>query len=292
MPTSVAGARQPGGTARRQVMRHPKLTLSQRAKATLRHVRFSSGVRLGMLELSPRFTGPQRKELEFWIRSMPPLFRSRLPRLKLAVADRLSLAGTSVFINEIPFLEDLSSETPFPEKTASSSRTHAVSFIPERYVVLDAALFHRRVELGRILYHELCHFLCPRLGNPSREKFAALLVREFRQGIAGELGYSAEWRKANLTAGGKGKRRKDFLGRPWREYVCESFCDTGSFVLLDRERRRNHSEYTLSGMARDRRCSRWSQLVFGRGEASSANRGGLAGSRGRRPKHLRSKVVR
>ena len=161
-----------------------------------------------------------------------------------------------------------------------------------RYVVLDAALFHRRVELGRILYHELCHFLWPRLGNPSREKFAALLVREFRQGIAGELGYSAEWRKAKLTAGVKGKRRKEFLGRSWREYVCESFCDTGSFVLLDRERRRNHSEYTLSGMARDRRCWQWSQLVFGRGEASLKHRGGLAGPRGRRPKHLRGKVVR
>ncbi|MCH7979659.1 MAG: hypothetical protein IH935_11885, partial [Acidobacteria bacterium] len=286
MPTSVAGARQPGGTARRRLANHPKLTLRQRAKATLRHVRFSSGVRLGMLELSPRFTGPQRKKLEFWICSMPLLFRSCLPRLKLAVADRLSLAGTSVFINEYPV-----SGNPRSENAASSSRTHAVSFIPERYVVLDAALFHRRVELGRILYHELCHFLWPRLGNPSREKFAALLVREFRQGIAGELGYSAEWRKANLTAGEKGKRRKDFLGRPWREYVCESFCDTGSFVLLDRERRRNHSEYTLSGMARERRCSHWSRLVLGGGEASSANRGGLAGSRGRRPEPLRSKVV-
>ena len=240
-----------------------------------------------MLDLSPRLTGPQRQELEFWIRSMPPLFRSRLPRLKLAVADRLILAGTSVLINE-----SLPSKNSFREKTVSSSRTHAVSFIPERYVVLDAALFHRRVELGRILYHELCHFLWPRLGNPSREKFAALLVREFRQGIAGELGYSAEWRKANLTAGGKGKRKKGFLGRPWREYVCESFCDTGSFVLLDRERRRNHSEYTLSGMARDRRCSHWSRLVFGRGEASSANRGGLASPRGRRPERLRCKVVR
>lgn len=242
-----------------------------------------------MLDLSPRFAGPQRQELEFWIRRMPPLFRSRLPRLKLAVADRLSLAGTSVFIN---INESPPSENQLPKKTASSSRTHAVSFIPERYVVLDAALFHRRVELGRILYHELCHFLWPRLGNPSREKFAALLVREFRQGIKGELGYSSEWRKAKLTAGGTGQSRRRFLGRQWREYVCESFCDTGSFVLLDRERRRNHSEYTLSGMARDRRCSQWSQLVFGRGEASLKHRGGPAGPRSKRPKPLRSKVGR
>ena len=240
-----------------------------------------------MLELSPRFTGPQRKQLEFWIRRMPPLFRSRLPRLKLAVADRLSLAGTSVFINEYPVSGNLRSEN-----TASSSQTHAASFIPERYVVLDAALFRRRVELGRILYHELCHFVWPRLGNPSREKFAALLTREFHQGIAGELGYSAEWRKTNLTAGVKGKRRKDFLSRQWREYVCESFCDTGAFVLLDRERRRSHSEYTLSGMARDRRCSQWSQLVLGGSEESSANRGGQDGPRRRRPKPLHRQVVR
>ena len=231
-----------------------------------------------MLELSPQITGAQHKALEFWVRRMPPAFQSRLPPLKLTVADRLMLVRTSVFINENPFREK-----PFSGKPGAASRTHAASFIPERYVVLDAGLFRRRVELGRILYHELCHFLWPRLGNPRRERFAALLVREIRRGIAGELGYSSEWRKAFLTAGASGMGRRSLPGRRWREYVCESFCDTGSFVLLGRERRPNHSEYTLSRTALARRCSEWSGLVFGRAEESLAYRGSPRGGQGRRP---------
>ena len=249
----------PGGVARRRPVNNPNRTLHRRAKATFRRVRFLSGVRLGVLELSPQITGAQRKALEFWIRRMPPAFQSRLPSLKLTVADRLMLVRTSVFINENPFREK-----PLSGKPGAASLTHAASFIPERYVVLDAKLFRRRVELGRILYHELCHFLWPRLGNPRREKFAALLVREIRRGVTGELGYSSEWRKSFLTAGAPGVGKMSLRGRRWREYVCESFCDTGSFVLLDRERRQNHSEYTLSGTALARRCSEWSGLVFGR----------------------------
>ena len=120
-------------------------------------------------------------------------------------------------------------------------------------MVLHRRLFRRRVELGRILYHELCHFLWPRLGNPLRRGYEELVRAEFSKGVRGELGYSSEWRKEKLRAeGGRVPRQT----RLWREYVCESFCDTASYALLGSERRAGHSEYTLSRAARERR-ERW-----------------------------------
>ena len=273
MPNEKTPGRGRGKIGRRTTREDSPPTFLQRAKATLGHVRFSAGVSAGPLRLSPRLSRKQRRELEFWIRRMQAPFESRLPRLKLAAADQLNLARKSIFINE----------NPPPQEDRHREHTHAVSFIRERYIVLDAGLFRRRVELGRILYHELCHFIWPRLGNPKRRRFAALIGREFREQVRGELGYSSEYRKARLSAhtgvpdrrtagwggesAGRGARKKSPAtpsSRPlqWRDYVCESFCDTGSFVLLGRERRKRHSEYTLSQTARKRRSRIWSQVVL------------------------------
>ena len=236
-------------------------TLAQRAKATLRRVRFSSGTRCGPVELSPRMSGEERRAAEFWIRRMPEAFRSRVPGLKLAVARRLISAGKAVFIDE----------SPVPGNNGASDKTHAVSFLRERYIVLGAALFRQRVELGRILYHELCHFVWPRLGNPKRRKFQELLQREFRERVAGELGYSSEFRKVRLLG-----KKKDRASRPERrrlrlDYICESFCDTGAFVLLGSERRKRHSEFTLRRAALDRRSRAWTQAVLQGPAASGAH---------------------
>ena len=250
---------------RPQMLMHtPPLTIRKRAKATLRQLRFHPVTDAGPVFLSPRFSRAQRRELMFWISRLPSAFLRRLPPLKLASADQLTVVRSSVFINE----------NPLPQNRSPVEPTHAVSFIPERYIVLDVELFRRRVEAGRILYHELCHFIWPRLGNPRRLIFETLNLHEFRRGVRGELGYSSEWRKLDLLAKSRTPARahrnaKFFPGisasmrRRWLEYVCESFCDTGAFVLLGSERRRIHSEYTLSLMARKRRTRQWSEIVLG-----------------------------
>ncbi len=209
-------------------------------------------------------SGEERRAAEFWIRRTPEAFRSRLPELKVAVAHSLIPAGKAVFIDERPVPGGAS------DKTGAGDKTHAVSFLRERYIVLGAALFRQRVELGRILYHELCHFVWPRLGNPKRRKFQELLEREFRDRVAGELGYSSEIRKARLSG-----KKNNRVSRPERrrlrlDYICESFCDTGAFVLLGSERRNRHSEFTLRRAALERRSRAWSQAVLeGPAETSS-----------------------
>ena len=218
-------------------------TSGSAAKAALAGVRFEGGVRILGMELAPRLTSGEQRALTYWVRRLPGSFAERLPRLKLAAADELRLVQGRVVVNK----------TPQGSAVGPEDRLHAASFIPERYLVLHRQLFRRRVELGRILYHELCHFLWPRLGNPARKSYEELVRAEFRRGVRGELGYSSEWRKAKLRAGGGRIPRQKRL---WREYVCESFCDTASYVLLGAERRAGHSEYTLSRAARERR-RRW-----------------------------------
>jgi len=224
-------------------------TLAARARATLATVQYATGIRTGGMELSPRMSREEQRALAFWLQKLPPAFANRLPRLKLAVADDLCCIGSHVFVN------GMTGQLAAENTSRSNSRLHAASFIPQRYVVLQRDLFRRRVELGRILYHELCHFLWPRLGNLLRGSYEALLQSEFERGARGELGYSAQWRKEKL------KRRSatpwtEEPGRLWREYVCESFCDTASYILLGPERRARHSEYTLGRKARQRR-ERW-----------------------------------
>jgi hypothetical protein len=215
-------------------------------------VAFGFGIRVGGIELSPAMSRAERRAVAFWIRRLPDGFAARLPPLKLAVADQLGSTRASVRINEAPPVQNRS----------PNNHLHAASFIPQRYVVLRRSLFRRRIELGRIFYHELCHFFWPRLGNPLRQRYEAMLEREFRDGTRGELGYSAELRKEKLRAAGGSPGRKARLRRLWREYVCESFCDTTAYVLLGPERRVRHSEYTLSGAARERRC-RWVASLCG-----------------------------
>jgi hypothetical protein len=127
-------------------------------------------------------------------------------------------------------------------KTASGREVHAGSFLRQRRIVLDAALKKQPAELARILTHELFHFVWLRLGNPKRRAYEELLLQEFRQRIKGELGWSAEGVKSALTRGDRvrGSRR-------WREYVCESFCDSAAWLLAGARR---HEEFTLPPAAR------------------------------------------
>jgi len=123
---------------------------------------------------------------------------------------------------------------------------HAGTFLRERRMVLESALLGRSTELRRILIHELFHFVWMRLGNARRRDWAKLLAAELDKRARGELGWSAESRKMELAAAdsGTGTLR-------WREYSCESFCDTAAWRHAGLGK---HEEYTLARRWMDARA--------------------------------------
>jgi len=115
---------------------------------------------------------------------------------------------------------------------------HAGAFLRERRIAFDADLASDPGEFARILVHELFHFVWLRLGNQRRWSYEALLLEELRGGARGELGWSAAWRKRALKPHDAKQRT-----RRWREYVCESFCDTAAWLYSGP---RSHAEFTLA----------------------------------------------
>ncbi len=110
---------------------------------------------------------------------------------------------------------------------------HAGSFLRERRIGLNCT----RAEFPRIFAHEVAHFIWLRLGNAARRSYEAMVRGEIAARARGELGWSAEWRKRALHAeDGAGRTRR------WREYCCESFCDTAAWLYGGMER---HEEFTL-----------------------------------------------
>jgi hypothetical protein len=108
-------------------------------------------------------------------------------------------------------------------------------------------------EFERILIHEVFHFVWVRLSNANRVSWEGLLQRELRARAAGELGWSAEWRKRTLTDADASRRSPK-----WRRYACESFCDSAAWLFSDLA---VHDEFTLaSGRRRVRRV--WFRATF------------------------------
>ncbi len=129
---------------------------------------------------------------------------------------------------------------------------HAASFLRRRVLVLETELLARPRELARIFAHELSHFLWPRLGRAARAGYESLLAREMRRGARGELGWSSERRKQRIAPGDTAQR-----SRRWRQYVCESFCDSAAWMLAGGR----HAEFTLTARARAAR-RRWLEKLF------------------------------
>jgi hypothetical protein len=128
---------------------------------------------------------------------------------------------------------------------------HAGAFLRKRRIALDCT----RAEFPRIFVHEVAHFIWLRLGNPARRSYEDVVRAEIAGTARGELGWSAEWRKNALRA-------EDMAGRTrrWREYCCESFCDTAAWLYSGTQR---HREFTLG--ARRRRGRRtWFAEVLGK----------------------------
>jgi hypothetical protein len=101
----------------------------------------------------------------------------------------------------------------------------AATFIRGRETILDPELKKNPRRHRRILVHEYFHFVWVRLGNPRRSAWEGFLRAEWDAHVRGEAGWSAEWRKAKLSAQDVAER-----SRRWRDYCCESFCDTGALV--------------------------------------------------------------
>ncbi len=133
-------------------------------------------------------------------------------------------------------------------RDTAGNEAHAATFIRARLIVLDRELKRDPADHERVLLHEKFHFVWVRLGNPTRLAWEELLRSERGRG---EAGWSAEWRKLALNA-------SDVSGRTrrWREYCCESFCDTGALFAGAKS-----SENTLSRRALAGRL-RWFRATF------------------------------
>jgi hypothetical protein len=118
----------------------------------------------------------------------------------------------------------------------------AATSIPRRLILLDAEVLAHRGEFERILVHELFHFAWVRLSNEKRRSWEQVLREEFTSHTPGELGWSAEWRKARLDRSDARRRTPR-----WRRYACESFCDTAAWLYAGL---RAHDEFTLPASAR------------------------------------------
>lgn len=136
-------------------------------------------------------------------------------------------------------------------RDTAGNPAHAATFIRRREIVLDPALKTRPREHRRILLHEYFHFAWVRLGNQRRRAWEAYLVSEWNSGGRGEAGWSAEWRKQKLSDSDVAHR-----SRRWREYCCESFCDTAAWITGGVA-----SEVTL-GQARRRARLAWFRAHF------------------------------
>lgn len=130
---------------------------------------------------------------------------------------------------------------------------YAASFIRPRRMVLDRTLLAHPPELARIVIHEIFHFAWVRLSNAERRSWERVLEEELRRHARGELGWSSEIRKSALAGSAAGSR-----SRLWREYACESFCDTAAFLFSGLAR---HPEFNLKDAFRRRRGAWFAGLL-------------------------------
>jgi hypothetical protein len=109
----------------------------------------------------------------------------------------------------------------------SGAPVHAASFIRQRRIVLETSLLSSCDILRFIFTHELFHFAWVRLANSHRRAFADLLSDEIQSGARGELGESSGVKKAQVL-----RRFPQPEESPaWKDYVCESFCDSAAALF-------------------------------------------------------------
>lgn len=154
----------------------------------------------------------------------------------------------------IRFLPELSAGSrKLYTKRSYGQPVYAGTFIRKRRIVLDLELAAKPQELARILTHELFHFAWVRMSNQARRSYQDLLRRERQQRARGELGWSAEMLKSVLLT-----NRSPLARSTWRDYACESFCDTAAWLYSGIA---GHPEFTLAQRHRKRRAE-WFQAAF------------------------------
>jgi hypothetical protein len=136
-------------------------------------------------------------------------------------------------------------------RDTAGNPAHAASFIRQRLIVLDAELRRNPSGHARILTHEIFHFVWVRLGNPARLQWERAMRAELARRVSGDAGWSAEWRKMKLAKSDVIRRT-----RAWREYCCESFCDSGAAWLTG-----SRTEATLPPAALRARIAQLSLLL-------------------------------
>lgn len=161
----------------------------------------------------------------------------RYKELARKIIPRLPLDGRAPRIEAVAGLRD------------RHGAIHAGAFLREHRIAFECTL----AEFPRIFVHELFHFAWLHAGNPVRRSFEGLLRREHAAGVRGELGWSSEWRKRALAAGDIRRRT-----RRWREYCCESFCDTAAWLYSGSAR---HPEFTLSRHFQDFRQAWFEETI-------------------------------
>jgi len=125
---------------------------------------------------------------------------------------------------------------------------YAGSFLRKRRIVLEEQMLKTPRILERIFVHEVFHFVWSRLGRELRDAYEKLILGEFHREVRGELGWSAESMKLKLSSADRRARN-----RRWKDYLCESFCDTAGWMFGTANR---YSEMTLDRVSRDER-RRW-----------------------------------
>jgi hypothetical protein len=169
--------------------------------------------------------------------------------LRIPARDRSRLAVLNEVLCTLPVLDGPPIGVEIrPEIHVASGRlilhgngdqaVHGAANIRRRKILLEAALLDDLTNLKRIFLHELFHFAWVRLSNGKRLEYEGILHRELDSGARGELGWSAEMRKNQISAADVKKR-----SRRWREYICESFCDTAAWWFGESG---DHPEHTLS----------------------------------------------
>jgi hypothetical protein len=173
-------------------------------------------------------------------------------RLRTVDFDRLGLklplTGRSISVS---FLPDLAAWKGKLVANAAGRGTavYAASFIRKRKIVLDDSLRRDPAQLRFFLIHELFHFGWARLGNSKRDEFARLLKEEMEHGASGDLGESSSLKRRDATPS---------RALRWREYVCESFCDTAAWLYSGVELSAGRR---LGRVWRERR-KQWFEAVF------------------------------
>jgi hypothetical protein len=145
-------------------------------------------------------------------------------------------------------------------ETDRGRAVYAATFLKERCIVLDRELPKNMPEFRLILAHEIFHFVWWRLGRSRRREYHQILLKERQACARWELGESSAVAKEALAPGALDVETL-IRSTAWKNYVCESFCDTGAWLYAGVP---EHRWFRLANRWRANRAEWFSELPFQR----------------------------